>query len=94
MEYVTIEKQAFEQLKTHVEYLTQLVEDFSVKFGQKNGEKWLDAADVCAALDIGKRTLQYYRESGKIPFTKMGYKYFYNADLIHKILQKNSVKTT
>lgn len=39
MEYITIEKQAFEQLKTHVEYLTRLVEDFSVKFGQKNDEK-------------------------------------------------------
>ncbi len=93
MDYLLIEKRAYEQMKTRIEYLSQFVLDFSAKFGQKKQESWMDAADVCLALNITKRTLQYYRESGKIPFSKFGNKYYYHAELIHKIFVQNSIKT-
>lgn len=38
MDYLLIEKRAYEQMKTRIEYLSQFVLDFSAKFGQKKQE--------------------------------------------------------
>ena len=35
-------------------------------------EQWLDNEAVCRRLGISKRTLQSYRDTGKIPFSIMG----------------------
>jgi excisionase family DNA binding protein len=47
----------------------------------------MDSADVCRALDVSKRTLQTWRNNGKMPFSMLGGKVFYrNAD-INDLLQ-------
>ena len=40
-------------------------------------EQWLDNEAVCKRLGISKRTLQSYRDTGKIPFSMIGHKCYY-----------------
>ena len=49
-------------------------------------EEWLDNEAVCSRLGISKRTLQHYRDTGKIPFSMVGHKCYYKESDIPEIL--------
>ena len=53
-------------------------------------EEWLDNEAVCRRLGISKRTLQTYRDTGKIPFSMIGHKVYYRAKDIEQILTLHS----
>lgn len=53
---------------------------------------WLDAQEVCSLLNITKRTLQSYRDSGVLPYSKVGGKIFFKATDIEEVLMKNYQK--
>ena len=55
-------------------------------------ENWVDNQDVCELLHISKRTLQHYRDSGKIPFSQVGAKIYYKATDIDDFLQSHYLK--
>ena len=89
MELVVIEKNAYLRLKQQVEDLFTLIEAVKKKFGIVEKEKWMDAQEVCLALNISKRTLQSYREYGIIPCSFIGGKYMYKeSDLVRVLTQK------
>lgn len=44
---------------------------------KKNLDAWYDNVDVMRILRISESTLARYRKNQKIPFTKLGSKYFY-----------------
>ena len=52
-------------------------------------KKWLDNEDVCRMLDISKRTLQSYRDSGKLAFSQINHKIYYKPEDVETFLQKN-----
>ena len=54
------------------EALTQKVEQLCKNSGDKRLSKWLDNGDVCRLLNIKKRRLQTYRDTGKIAYSKIG----------------------
>lgn len=54
-----------------------------------DGEKYLTKREVCQLLRISSRTLQNWRETGKIPFIKLKGKILYPHSEILKLL-KNS----
>ena len=82
MELVVIEKNAYLRLK-------QQVEDLFTQIEAVEKEKWMDAQEVCLALNISKRTLQSYREYGIIPCSFIGGKYMYKeSDLVRVLTQK------
>ena len=89
MELVVIEKNAYLRLKQQVEDLLRQIEAVKKKFGIVEKEKWMDAQEVCLALNISKRTLQSYREYGIIPCSFIGGKYMYKeSDLVRVLTQK------
>ena len=53
-------------------------------------EQWLDNEAVSKRLGISKRTLQSYRDTGKIPFSMIGHKCYYKQTDICEML--NAVK--
>ncbi len=53
---------------------------------------WLDIQEACAALKVSKRTLQAYRDSGIIGFSKFGGKVYFKASDIEAHLNKHYVK--
>lgn len=90
MELIVIEKSAYLRLKQQVEDLSVQVEAVKKKFGIVEREKWLDAQEVCMALNISKRSLQSYREYGIIPCSFIGGKYVYKeSDLVRILAQKD-----
>lgn len=55
-----------------------------------NGEKYLTNKDVCRMLHVSTRTLQDWRNTGKIPFIRIKGKILYRDLEILRLLQKNS----
>ncbi|ULB35448.1 helix-turn-helix domain-containing protein [Proteiniphilum propionicum] len=47
----------------------------------------MDSADVCRALAISKRTLQTWRNNGKIPYSMLGGKVYFKESDIDSLLQ-------
>ena len=76
MEIVSIDADLFNSLIRNLEALAEEAENLCRKRDYSMG-KWLDNQDVCVMLDISKRTLQTYRDTGKIPFTQIEQKMYY-----------------
>ena len=47
---------------------------------------WLHNGDVCGQLNISKRTLQHYRDTGVLPFTQIGHKCYYKREDVEALL--------
>ncbi|KGN95882.1 helix-turn-helix domain-containing protein [Porphyromonas crevioricanis] len=53
-------------------------------------EQWMDNEAVRRRLGISKRTLQTYRDTGKIPFSMVGHKCYYKErDITDALNAKN-----
>ena len=56
-------------------------------FGEKSKHTdWLYNGDVCRLLNISKRTLQHYRDTGVLPFTQIGHKCYYRREDVEQLL--------
>lgn len=87
MQVITIESEAFQQIVTRLEAI-------STKLNQQKdttplADVWMDNQDVCELLHVSKRTLQHYRDSGKIPFSQVGAKIYYKASDIDAFLSEH-----
>ena len=49
-------------------------------------ENWLDSQEVCLLLGFSKRTLQYYRSSGRLAYSQIGSKIYYKSSDIERII--------
>ena len=49
-------------------------------------ENWLDSQEVCLLLGVSKRTLQYYRSSGRLAYSQIGSKIYYKTSDIERII--------
>lgn len=61
---------------------------------EKEDEGWVDSRKVCHFLKISERTLQRLRTNGKITFTCLGGKYYYQISQIKKRLKDRVIKST
>jgi len=52
-----------------------------------NGDKFLTNKDICRMLHISTRTLQDWRDTGKIPFVKIKGKILYRESEVLKLLE-------
>lgn len=52
-----------------------------------NGEALLDNQDVCMLFKMTTRSLQRYRNSGKLPFVRIGSKPFYLESEVRKFIR-------
>lgn len=83
MEVITIESEAFKQLIKSVEELKTIVsENFkqSSSQGNLNMKSWLNRKEACQMLRVSERTLQTYRKTGVIPFSRIQGKIYYKAE--------------
>ena len=54
-----------------------------------NGERYLTDTDVSQRLKISRRTLQDYRNEGKIPYCQIGGKILYRESDLQKMLDES-----
>lgn len=71
-----------------LEAFTQRVENLCHCTGDKALQKWLDNQEVCDILNISKRTLQTYRDSGKLSYSQIGYKIYYRPEDVEQLIEK------
>ncbi len=93
MEVITIESRAFKQLMDKLEALSEYV--YSMEHPVENeDERWVDSQEVCRFLKISERTLQRLRANGKITYSCIGGKYYYQIGQTKKLLKANIIKST
>ena len=90
MQVITIESQAFQKLVDQLEAIQQKLN--KEKSTTPLSDIWMDNQDVCELLHVSKRTLQHYRDSGKIPFSQIGAKIYYKASDIDEFLNNHYQK--
>jgi len=80
-----IEKQVLDELTGRIERLKTKVDSLYASSGIAP-QKWIDNAQACRRLSVSIRTLQSLRDSGILPYTKMGAKVFYKPEDIERML--------
>ena len=92
MDCILIETSAYTDLQAHVQRLLERVSALQGLTGKSPPVRWLTADDVCKALSITKRALQYYRSCGIIPYTAIGNKVVFREEDVRRLLEKNLIK--
>ncbi|WP_321480135.1 helix-turn-helix domain-containing protein [uncultured Bacteroides sp.] len=87
MEVIAIEGKIFEHIKERFEAFAKQIKQWC-GIDQTNS-KWLDNQDVSTLLGISKRTLQYYRNNGKISFSQVNSKCYYKTSDVEKLLNNS-----
>jgi len=93
MEIESIEKKTFDEMLEKIQSVTGYIVSECTQRKAKRMGKWLDAQELCMILNISPRTLQTYRETGKIGFSQINYKIYYKEEDIYMLLQKFSNQT-
>lgn len=91
MEVVTIEKRTFLYICERFAEFAKRIESLYSTHTQKV-ENWLDSQEVCLLLGFSKRTLQYYRSSGRLAYSQIGSKIYYKSADIEKIISNCEIK--
>lgn len=90
MEYMLIEKGAYEDLLLSVNTLVNRVKQLTEA---ELPDRWMSCNEVCKTLKISKSAFHYYRYEGIIPYSTIGNKVFVRERDLSIILSKNLIKT-
>lgn len=89
MEHIIIPENSFNDLQNKINALYEMLVINSNHDSKANNE-WLDGAETMKILKVSSRTLQNYRDNGKIGFTLLGArKIQYSRSSVEKLLMKN-----
>ena len=91
MEVVTIEKRTFSYVCERFTEFAKRIDSLCNTHTQKV-ENWLDSQEVCLLLGFSKRTLQYYRSSGRLAYSQIGSKIYYKSADIEKIISNSEIR--
>ena len=72
MNVIMIESAAFQELVGHIEKIAEHIRRYEDRQTVQPQERWVNSKEVTALLGISLRTLQRYRDEGRIPFSLMG----------------------
>ena len=85
MNIITIEEQTFKQLCSRFANFANQVERIC-RLNNHQSDKWLSGREVCALLGISIRSLQNYRDSGKLDYSQIGNKLYYKSADIERLI--------
>lgn len=91
MEIINIEKETFDLLVNQIKLLGEQVNHLQSSRTKNSLNNWLDNQDVCMMLNISLRTLQSYRDTGKIAFSQINHKIYYKTEDVEKMLKENYI---
>jgi len=91
MEIINIEKETFDLFINQIESLSDQVSNLCAGQTSNSPDNWLDNQNVCMMLNISLRTLQTYRDTGKIAFSQINHKIYYKTEDVEKMLKENTV---
>ena len=88
MKLIIIDRKAWEQHCSDFADFVHRIEQLIGNLPEK--DEWLDNEAVCRRLGISKCTLQFYRDTGRIPFSIIGHKCYYKESDITDLLNAKS----
>ena len=53
---------------------------------RRKRDKWLDNYETCRLLNVSARTIQIYRDTGKLPYSQINNKIYYKASDVETFL--------
>ncbi len=86
MDITFINTQTFEQMLAKVELLSERFAKLASPPKSKELENWLDSQDVCSILLISPSTLQTLRTNGRLSYSQIGSKIYYQKDNVTKLI--------
>ena len=91
IEYFIITDSNWAKLRNEILSLAEICHK---AFGEQSRHTdWLHNGDVCRLLNISKRTLQHYRDTGVLPFAQIGHKCYYKREDVEQLLQTKTEKS-
>ena len=94
MEVITIDSKAFQQLLEKVNAINDYVHEARLEQTSNIDEEWVDSQTVCQYLRICEKTLQRLRAAGKIAYSGVGNKYYYQIAEIKRCLKAHLIKSS
>lgn len=91
MEYLAIEKEAYEKLTEGIVALKRRVNELCPGDKGALGAGWIENAELSRSLNISIRTLQTYRERGILGFSMIGRKIYYKTNDLERLIANNRV---
>ena len=72
MNVIMMEKSDFDKLVGRIEAIAEHIRKSEKVKSQDRTERWLSSEEAMDILGVSPRTLQRYRDTGRIPFYKSG----------------------
>ena len=94
MEVITIDSKAFQQLLEKVNAINDYVREARLEQTSNIDEEWVDIQVVCQYLRICEKILQRLRSAGKISYSGVGNKYYYQLAEIKRCLREHLIKSS
>ena len=87
MNVIMMEKSDFDRLVGRIEEIAEHIRKDGMKKSPDRTERWISGAEATDILGISPRTLQRYRSSGLIPFSKIGKTCRYRLSDVERALE-------
>lgn len=97
MEMIYMEARLFKKMMERFEEFANKANALCGNNNRIGIESWLDNQDVCLRLNISLRTLQMFRDTGKLPYSQINHKMYYKTEDVELLLlyvQKSRLKKT
>lgn len=91
MEVITIQSEAFQQIMATLKDIQSKVENMQSR-KKALEDDLVDTFEACRILKICRRTLERYRDSGDLQYTKVKRRIFYRVSDIENLMLKNVIK--
>ena len=94
MEVLTIEHSAFQQLISKIDAMDEFIRKAKLEQQSSLDDDWVDGQAVCEYLCICEKTLQRLRAAGKVAYSCVGNKYYYQIAEIKRCLKAQIIKSS
>ncbi len=88
-ELITKNSEQIIRFMKNLDHMQDIIEHFTANYRPLlNGERYLTDKEVSALLKVSRRTLQDYRNEGRLPYIQLGGKILYQESDIEKTLEE------
>lgn len=94
MDMIMIEKSDFDKLAGRIEEIAEHIRKGGSGKTSGGADRWISGREATEMLGVSPRTLQRYRDSGRIQFSKIGRNCLYRVSDIERALEAHSIDGT
>jgi len=92
MDLKVLSNEEYDKIILKLDQVLELLSEKSKKTRNPLEEIWLDTFEAARVLKVSTRTLQNYRDYGRLPFSKIGSKIYFKASDIENLLTEHYSK--